>query len=184
MTGKLLIAFHVPGIPRPEPRARTRKGGGGVYRDKSADDWKHEVRRRTAEKFTPTKWRTLSIEPIKQSRPVSFRDTPFHLDIEFVMPRPKAHWGVGRRAGILRPSATQWHLGVPDIDNLAKAVMDALGPFCGLPKLVWWDDSQVVSLSAKKRFVAQGENPGAEIRIYLATGGIGNGDEKSEIPVG
>lgn len=37
-----------------------------------------------------------------------------------------------------------WRQGVPDLDNLAKLVMDALN------RIVWWDDAQIVQLSLAK----------------------------------
>ena len=49
------------------------------------------------------------------------------------------------------------HAGRPDVDNLAKLTMDVIS------RLGWWgDDSQVTSLTARKRY---GWTPGVHVRI-------------------
>jgi Holliday junction resolvase RusA-like endonuclease len=63
------------------------------------------------------------------------------LDFRFV--RPRGHFG---RRG-LRPSAPPEHVVRPDVDKLARAVIDALSE-AG----VWRDDNQVVQLHARKHY--------------------------------
>lgn len=79
------------------------------------------------------------------SEPLFARDVPCRLDLEFFLDRP------------LVPAA--WApVGRPDIDNLEKAVMDALkGVF-------WHDDCQVVTTCHKKRY----GDPGVRITITTA----------------
>jgi Holliday junction resolvase RusA-like endonuclease len=82
------------------------------------------------------------------------------LCIEFRMPRPKGHYGSGRNADALKPSVPREHVCTPDLDNLIKAVMDAM-TVSG-----WWvDDSQVVEFGRmSKRWASKGD-AGATITI-------------------
>ena len=53
------------------------------------------------------------------------------------------------------------HTVKPDIDNLVKAVMDAL------TTAGWWiDDTQVWSLSTSKQYAAKGEPSGVYIQAH------------------
>lgn len=78
-------------------------------------------------------------------------DTPFALDVEFVLPR---------RSGAPK-SYTPEHTRKPDIDKLTRAIMDSLS------KVVWVDDSRVIDSHEHKREAAPGETPGARIRIAI-----------------
>ncbi len=76
-----------------------------------------------------------------------------HMELEFVFPRPKSHYGTGRNADILKKSAPIHHIKKPDNDNLQKFVKDCLNGEA------YHDDSQIVIVIAKKRFVRHGEKP-------------------------
>jgi Holliday junction resolvase RusA-like endonuclease len=82
------------------------------------------------------------------------------------MLRPKAHWRTGQHAGMLKVSAPVHHTSKPDMDNLYKAVLDALGEFDGDPALVWADDAQVAQGQISKRYTRMGEDPGVTVAIY------------------
>ncbi len=69
--------------------------------------------------------------------------------LEFRMPRPKS-----------TPKATPAAVKRPDLDKLARAVLDAI------TGTVLVDDSQVVDLSASKRLAEVGESPGALISVW------------------
>jgi Holliday junction resolvase RusA-like endonuclease len=60
--------------------------------------------------------------------------------VAFRLPRPKGHYG---RRG-LRPSAPAYPNVMPDLDKLARAILDAL------TGIVWRDDAQVVRLDVEK----------------------------------
>ena len=72
---------------------------------------------------------------------------PCHLDLKFVYARPKS-WPKKRDQF--------WHISTPDIDNLAKLVMDSMN------KIIVKDDSVICKLSCEKFY---GERD--EIRVKL-----------------
>jgi len=69
---------------------------------------------------------------------------PVAVEMIFWMPRPKTHL---KKDGGLRKGKPIYHVGKPDVDNLAKGVLDAMvrHGFLG-------DDSLVVYLSCSKRY--------------------------------
>lgn len=69
---------------------------------------------------------------------------PFMVDLTFYLARPKGHYGTGRNAGVLKPSAPRYPAVKPDIDKLSRAVLDAL------TRVLWRDDAQVVQKFASK----------------------------------
>lgn len=90
------------------------------------------------------------------NRPNSLILGAVKLRIRFVMPRPKAHYGTGKNAGMLKGNAPTKHTKKPDADNMLKFVKDALS------KVYWKDDSQVWMEAVTKIY---GENPCIDIRI-------------------
>jgi crossover junction endodeoxyribonuclease RusA len=69
---------------------------------------------------------------------------------DFVLPRPKR----------LGKTKREPHTQKPDVDKLARALLDAL------TGVVVRDDSQVVALHVSKRFAAFDERPGVEIELW------------------
>jgi len=69
---------------------------------------------------------------------------PVQVKVEFVFPRPKAHFGTGRNAGSLKASAPSYVSTTPDLDKLARALGDAL------KGIVLRDDSQIAWLNIWK----------------------------------
>lgn len=63
---------------------------------------------------------------------------PVALELVFHRQRPAGHYGSGRNARVLKPSAPSWPTGKPDLTKMTRAAEDAL------TGLVWGDDSQVV----------------------------------------
>lgn len=81
-------------------------------------------------------------------------DEPVTMRIEAVFPRPKGKvWKTKRMASY--PQCSK-----PDIDNVGKAVMDALNG------VAYRDDSQVWLLTVTKRVAAGDEQPRTEIELY------------------
>lgn len=126
MSATLLDVF-VPGIPKPQPRPRAfaRNGKARVFDAGTAEGWKSAV--------------AMELRPVAGRRLAG----PLSLRLVFRLPRPKAHY---RSDGTVRPSAPiHWHAQRPDLDNLEKAVLDAMTAIG-----VWQDDAQVVTLSSRK----------------------------------
>lgn len=73
--------------------------------------------------------------------------TALKVSIGFCMPIPKSYSKTKRKAIL---EGKEHHLKKPDLDNMAKAVLDALNT------VAWADDSQIVSLNLRKSY---GENP-------------------------
>jgi Holliday junction resolvase RusA-like endonuclease len=86
-------------------------------------------------------------------------DGPLRVELAFVLARPKGHFGTGRNAHVLRPSAPVFPVTRPDVDKLSRAVLDAL------TGVVWRDDAQVVVKTARK---AYGAPERVEIRVWPA----------------
>lgn len=120
------ISFFAYGIPKaqPRPRAFARWGRASVYNPKTADEWKADVR--------------LAGSKVRPSYPIA---EPIMVSMLFFMPRPKKIIDkdlVGNQI---------WHQSKPDIDNLIKAVLDAM-----VDDDWFVDDSIVVSVLATKRY--------------------------------
>jgi Holliday junction resolvase RusA-like endonuclease len=85
-------------------------------------------------------------------------DGPLAVQFVFFLPRPKGHYGTGKNAGKLKPSAPKYHIKKPDCDNLEKFVADCLNG------LVWKDDSQIIKSITEKHY---SEQPRTEIIIEV-----------------
>jgi Holliday junction resolvase RusA-like endonuclease len=143
------IAFFVPGIPRPGGSKKgfvNPKTGGVILVDAGTHTaaWKKTVR--------------AYAEKIYRGEPLQ---GPVSLDIRFVMPRPKGHYGTGRNAGVLKCSAPIYHTIKPDRTKLLRSTEDAL------TGIVWKDDSQVCIGPIYKVY---GDEPGALIKVKAVTG--------------
>ena len=121
-------SFFVPGTPAAQPRVRMVRSNGHVYTPRSADAWKAAVR---------VAWRAEPRQPL---------EGPVRLSLNFFMPRPQYHF---TSKGALTAGAPVRHTVRPDIDNLVKAVMDAL-----TDAGAWHDDCQIVELSTDKLYGA------------------------------
>lgn len=86
---------------------------------------------------------------------------PVKMVCEFVFLRPKSHFGTGRNAGKLKPSAARYHIQTPDKDNCEKFAMDCLN------KHAYNDDCQVVYSTTSKRWAEPGEPGRTEIVLEV-----------------
>lgn len=86
-------------------------------------------------------------------------DGPIELYVMFFFDRPKLHFGTGRNAEVLKPSAPRYPVGRPDIDKCLRSVLDALTQIC------FHDDSQVVAVNASKHYVDAGVGPETVIEV-------------------
>lgn len=97
--------------------------------------------------------------------PLFPRGTPVSVGVVFTFARPASHFGSGRNAAVLKPSAPREHVSVPDIDKLLRGALDAL-----TAAGVWDDDRQVCRVTEAARVYPGGHHdalhiPGAVIRI-------------------
>lgn len=82
---------------------------------------------------------------------------PVEVEIDFFFPRPKAHYGTGSQANVLKMKAPTYVSTRPDIEKLERSTHDAL-----TTAGVWRDDSLVVKHTGTKRY---GPRPCAVITV-------------------
>lgn len=136
------IDFFVSGTPKAQPRVKAfvRGGHAGVYTPNSAESWKQSVR----------------LEAVANA-PESLMTHPINVELDFFLSRPKAHY---RRDGSVKENTAIWHTSKPDLDNLIKAVTDAITD----TQRVWLDDSQICRISATKTYALNAA--GCSVRIF------------------
>ena len=124
-----ILSCWVDGHPKAQPRVKAFRRGAhaGVYDPGTADNWKLAV-----------------AAAVKAAWNKEQHTGPLRLTLRFMMPRPKAHFG---KSGQIKETAPHYQTSKPDLDNLAKAVMDALTQL-----QVWKDDSQIVQLWVSKPY--------------------------------
>jgi len=133
------FAWRVYGIPKSQPRPRLGRGGF-AYNPPTAKAWKRAIKRLLASEGYPE-------EPLTG---------PVTMSLMFRMPRPPSHY---LRGGGLKKSTKREHLQTPDIDNLVKAVLDAMTDLG-----VWVDDCNVIHLEVHKRW-SRPEDAGVSIDL-------------------
>lgn len=133
------IRFTVFGVPVPWGRARLNIKGRH-FTPKKTRDWEKLVRDNAA----------LAME----GRPAF--DGVVSVTITFFMPVPASWSKAKRQAAHSSPHARR-----PDLDNLAKAILDAMGahPRHAPDGVVFKDDGQIASLYLEKRYTVEGEDP-------------------------
>ncbi len=145
----LLHELRIDGIPRAQPRARSRGKFPGVYDPGTANDWKSIVRAA----FAP--W-----------RPDTLLDEPLKIDIDWYFARPKTFNRRTREAygGKSKdiPKGSVLHSSKPDRDNADKAVLDALQDLG-----YYRDDALVCDGHLRKFYHGEGGRPGARVRIMV-----------------
>ena len=148
------LRFWIPGDPKgqPRPRAFARRMGAKfvarMYDSDAADAWKAAVDAQLVEIA-----RTHSLEPFAGRCSVI---------LQFYFQRPKSHL---RTSGTVKDSAPGPHTSKPDLDNLAKLVLDRItrnGRF-------WGDDAQVDMLAIGKEWAKTGEAGGVLVTIRRGT---------------
>ena len=120
-----MISFTVPGEPVPQPRPRVSTRGGFARAYVPAKHPVHAYRQAVALSAKLAGLGTIT-EPIQ-------------VCVVSVFERPKSHV-TGR--GVVKATAPR--VPRPDVDNIAKAVLDALGDF--------FDDTLVESLQVSKSY--------------------------------
>jgi Holliday junction resolvase RusA-like endonuclease len=149
-----MIKSHVPGLPVAQPRQRQR-----VIMAKG---------RTVATNYTPRKDKVNEFKAAvrlagQQAGEAAVRqvvgnehrtiDGPVAVTLLFLFPRPiRLRWKK-------RPMPREPHTSKPDIENLAKAVLDAL------TSVLFLDDAQVCRLVIEKHYAAADEPVGVHIEV-------------------
>ena len=142
------VNIRVFGIPRPQGSKRHVGRGVLVESSNGVKEWRHDVRDAIFSQYSGA---TIT-EPVA-------------VCCTFLFNRPKGHYGTGRNAGRLKPSAPR-HLTSSfngDIDKLLRALLDAISVKAGGSLIS--DDSLVTELMANKRYCEEGELPGAYLTV-------------------
>ena len=144
------VVIRVSGRPAPQGSKRHVGNGRMVEMSKAVGPWREAVRAET------------QLEMWTQGRGGSPLEGPVAVRLRFWLTRPASHYGTGRNKAVVKPSAPQRPAGRPDVDKLARAVLDGLtmgGAFA--------DDSQVVDLQASKWYVTDGDAAGCVITVEV-----------------
>lgn len=131
--------FFIQTQPKGQARPRFARNGNIVvtYDPKESKDYKADI-----------KYQILQQNPQKMNGGIA-------MSVEFTLQRPKSHY---TSKNVLKGTAPVWCTSKPDLDNLVKAVMDAI---TSLGK-IWQDDKQVCSMYQGKKY---GENPQIQISL-------------------
>ena len=145
----------VHGIPAPQGSKRAIPiKRGGVYTGKVS------LLESAGDKVKA--WRALTHAAAIKHEPIL---GPVKVVAVFYLPRPKGHFGTGRNAYTLKPSAPEHPAVKPDADKLLRSTLDALTT-SGLIE----DDARVISVTGIKRYASRVFQPGAVITITPWTG--------------
>jgi len=141
------VKFFAPGVARPQGSKKAflnKRTGKPIYVEASphVKEWRSVI--------------AASAGTVWKDRPLI--EGKVCLQLTFCFLRPKNHYGTGKNAKILKPSAPQDHLKAPDLDKLARAVLDALTNVC------YRDDNQVVELELFKLWVT--DRPGVQVCVW------------------
>ena len=138
------VKICIPGepIPQARPRATSRGGKARVYEPEGrSKKYKNKIRATILEATgrTPTQagFNALPYPP----------KVPLQVTIRAYHSCPKSD------ERVRTPAPQRWRVSTPDIDNIAKGVLDACTGY------LWHDDAQVVRLVAEHYTAAQGDKP-------------------------
>lgn len=158
-----MIKILVNGSPAPQGSKRHVGGGRMVEASAKVGPWRDAVRGETQNMLAildSKDWRWMEISSTDKA--VICHGAPAAVTIVFRFARPAGHFGKGRNAAVLKPSAPRRPVTMKrnDIDKLARATLDGLVDGGAMA-----DDAQVVDLNLSKIYCAPGETPGAVIEI-------------------
>lgn len=135
----------VRGIPAPQGSKRHMGGGRMVEVSRAVNPWREAVRAETQ--------RAMNGRPPLEGA--------VQVDASFYLPRPKSHYRTGRNAHLVKDRAPRRPCTPPDLDKLARAVLDGL-----TEGGAWLGDGQVALLVTSKDYVHTGHPAGCEINVY------------------
>lgn len=145
-----IVDFFVPGIPRPggSKRAFAHKSTGRIIVTDSAGE-------------RVTEWRAAVKHFAYNAYHGDPLDEPLSVMLTFCFVRPKAHYGTGCNASVLKPSAPLFPMRQPDTTKLVRSTEDAC------TGVLWTDDARIVHQVARKEY---SNRPGCRIIVERMVG--------------
>ena len=142
------IFIPVIGIPAPQGSKRHVGNGIMIENSKRVKPWRQDVKEAALIHYNG-----------------EIIDQAVEVEIIFSFARPKSHYGTGKNAQKLKPSAPVFvtSKGKGDLEKLERSTYDALSQSSGGSVLK--DDSLVVKNRNMKRYCVEGEHQGAKITI-------------------
>lgn len=142
------LRFFVVGHPVSQGSMKCIGARGGFHQliasNKDAlNDWRDTVAARASSAAIFRNWQPLDCAEVR---------------LIFRFNRPKSHYRTGRYADQLRDDAPPLPTGPPDTDKLARAIFDSL-----TAAKVVTDDAVIVTMTAAKRYCADGQVPGVNV---------------------
>jgi len=132
-----VIRFFAAGKPAPRGSKRAfinPRSGRPIITDmsKRSRPWMNSIKAQALE--------------VMQGREMFAREVPLRVNFFFQLERPKSHFGTGRNAERLKPSALRRPSKQPDLLKLARPVEDAL------TGIVYHDDAASVDIHLYKNY--------------------------------
>lgn len=151
----LHLTWHGP--PKGQPRAKATRRGAFVrmYTPDTADEMKDGIRRLAMQAMARGEWEHTT--------------GPVEVVITAHFERPASHFRRVRGTDVLKQGSPIYHDQKPDADNVAKAVMDALGSTATWGG-IWYDDKQAAALTVIKMYAPPGKGPSVEVRVTRLSG--------------
>lgn len=134
----MILSWFVPGFAAPQGSKRHVGNGRMIESSKALGPWRERI----------------ALFSQNATKDVDLIDGAVMARLDFVMRRP-----------ISTPKVTPPAVRRPDIDKLARAVLD------GITGVVIYDDAQVIDLHTTKRIAEIGEQPGVLIQVSNVEGG-------------
>jgi len=134
------LTIEVAGLPAPQ-------GSKTIYRGRLVEA--------SGEKLK--KWRKAIAEECAKHSDSNIFLGPVEVEIDFYLPRPAS----------VKQAKRPFPIVPPDVDKLSRACLDGIGQGPSGKSgdgVIWGDDSQVISLIARKHY-ADDRDPGAIIQI-------------------
>lgn len=167
-----IYEITVPGVPIPQPRPQVTvhigsiKGWQAAWKGSIPLLWKSVRRMSNGRAYVPEahaihKWRRAIAAAVRSSIWEDQLAGPLRVDAVFLFPRTQE---MNRK----QPDGPRvWYAKkTKDVDNLIKAVLDAIND-----SEVWPDDGLVVDCRGRRYYAAAGEKPGLLLQIEPLTRG-------------
>ena len=140
------LTVNIDGLPVPQGSLVSNGAGRGLRHSNHA-------------RLKP--WRYTVVSAILAAKPKDWDPSlPVSVTATVRFPRPQSHYGTGRNADTLKPSAPIHHIVKPDLDKACRAIGDGIEE-SGLVR----GDQQIVSWNIAKRYTVDDEAPGVLLTL-------------------